>query len=81
MSASSADSVRLGSTTIRVRCGSREISLSVARARGNPWDCHGFFPKKTPTSACSKSPRVNPPSSLALTQNSPVFSWASALDR
>ena len=41
----------------------------------------GFLPMKSATSACSTSPRTMAPSILALTQNSPVFSWASAFDR
>ena len=80
-SASSAVSVRRGSMTISARAGSRAISFSVVRARGKPCDCHGFLPTKTPTSACSKSPRTWVPSIWPLTQNSPVFSWASALER
>jgi hypothetical protein len=34
------------------------ISLSVVRACGMPWLCHGFLPTNTATSACSKSPRT-----------------------
>ena len=56
-SASSAVSVRRGSMTISARSGSRAISLSVVRACGMPWDCHGFLPMKSATSACSMSPR------------------------
>ena len=77
----SAVSVRRGSMTIIARSGSLAISLSTVRARGKPWDCHGFLPTKTATSACSKSPRMWPPNILPFTQNSPVFSWASAFDR
>ncbi len=67
--------------TISARSGSRAISLSVVRACGMPWDCQGFFPMKSATSACSKSPRTMAPSIRALTQNSPVFSWARAFER
>jgi hypothetical protein len=81
MSASSAVSVRRGSTTIRVRAGSWLISFSVTRARGIECENHGFLPRKNATSQCSKSARVAVPSMRSLTQNSPVFSWASALDR
>ena len=67
--------------TISDRPGSRAISFSVVRARGMPWLCHGFLPTKTATSACSKSARTIAPSIWSLTQNSPVFSWARALER
>ena len=81
MSASSAVSVRRGSTTIMARAGSRAISFSVVRARGKLWLCQGFLPMKTTTSPCSISPRTLVPNIWALTQNSPVFSWARAFDR
>ena len=81
MSASAAVSVRRGSITINARPGSRAISFSVVRACGMLWDIHGFLPTNIATSACSKSARVNVPSILPLTQNSPVFSCARALDR
>ena len=80
-SARSAVSVRRGSRTIIERAGSRAISLRVVRARAMPWLCHGFLPTKSATSASSKSPRTWVPSILPLTQNSPVFSWASAFER
>lgn len=80
-SASSAVSVRRGSSTIIDRAGSRASSFSVVRARARPWLCHGFLPTKTATSASSKSPRTCVPSIFPFTQNSPVFSWASAFDR
>ena len=71
-----------GRSTISARPGSLAISLSVARARGKPCDCHGFLPTNTATSACSKSPLdAARRSSWPSTQNSPVFSWASALER
>ena len=81
MSASSAVSVRRGSTTIIDLAGSRAISFSVVRARGKLWLCHGFLPMNTTTSPCSISPRTLVPNIWALTQNSPVFSWARALER
>ena len=80
-SASSAVSVRRGSTTMSVRAGSREISRRVRRARGIEWECHGFLPRKSATSQRSKSARVAPPMVRCATQNSPVFSCASALER
>jgi hypothetical protein len=49
----SAVSLRRGSITIKVRSGSLAISFSTNRARGKPWDCHGFFPQNTATCACS----------------------------
>ena len=67
--------------TIRQRSGSRAISFSVVRARGMPWLCQGFLPTNTATSQCSKSARTMAPSIRSLTQNSPVFSWARALER
>ena len=79
-SASSAVSVRRGSSTIMERAGSLAISRSVTRARSKPWECHGFLPTKTATSACSKSGSGRPPNIWRSTQNSPVFSWARALD-
>ena len=63
------------------RAGSRAISFSVVRAWGMLWLCQGFLPTKTATSACSKSARTMAPSIWELTQNSPVFSWARALER
>ena len=44
MSASSAVSVRRGSMTIIDRPGSAATALRTVRARGKPWDCHGFLP-------------------------------------
>ncbi|SKU17385.1 Uncharacterised protein [Mycobacteroides abscessus subsp. abscessus] len=67
--------------TIIERCGSLAISLSTTRARGKLCDIHGFFPTKTDTSAYSNSPRVCPPYRFLSIQASPVFSWASALER
>jgi hypothetical protein len=67
--------------TIILRAGSLAISRSVTRACGIEWECHGFFPMKTATSQCSKSPRTMPPNILPFTQNSPVFSWARAFER
>ena len=81
MSASSAVSVRRGSMTIIDRSGSLAIAFSVVRACGMPWLIHGFLPTNSATSQCSKSPRTGVPSMRPLTQNSPVFSWASALER
>ena len=69
--------------TISVRSGSLATALRTVRARGNPWDCQGFLPTKTSTSASSHSPVVwhaGRPKSWPSTQNSPVFSWARALD-
>ena len=80
-SASSAVSVRRGSMTTSDRPGSRAISFSVVRAWGMLWLCQGFLPTNTATSACSKSARTIVPSMWWLTQNSPVFSWARALER
>ncbi len=80
-SASSAVSVRRGSSTTMDRSGSRAIAFNVVRACGKLCDCHGFLPTKTATSACSMSPRTKPPRILPLTQNSPVFSCASAFER
>ena len=67
--------------TTSARSGSRAISFSVVRAWGKPCDCHGFLPTNSATSQCSKSPRIEPPNIFPFTQNSPVFSWASALLR
>ena len=67
--------------TISVRAGSAAISLSVTRARGIEWENHGFLPRNRATSQCSKSARVVLPIIRQPTQNSPVFSWASALER
>ncbi len=58
MSAISAVSVRRGSTTIRQRAGSFAISRSVVRARGMLCENHGFLPRNSATSQCSKSARV-----------------------
>jgi hypothetical protein len=80
-SASSAVSVRRGSITMSVRAGSRDSSCSVTRARGIECECHGFLPRNSATSQCSKSARVVEPIMRCPTQNSPVFSWASALER
>ena len=74
-------SVTTGSMTTIERAGSLAMSLSTVRARGKLCDIHGFLPTNTDTSACSNSPRVCPPYSWTSTQFSPVFSWASALDR
>ncbi len=73
--------MRRGSITIIARSGSRAISLSVVRARGMECDCHGFLPTNSARSQCSKSPRTIVPNIFPLTQNSPVFSWASAFER
>lgn len=81
MSARSAVSVRRGSTTMSVRAGSLAISLSVTRARGIECECQGFLPRKSATSQCSKSARVEAPIMRSETQSSPVFSCASALER
>ena len=54
---------------------------SVSRAWGKLCDCHGFLPTKRATSQCSKSPRTGVPNMSPLTQTSPVFSWAMALER
>ena len=82
MSASSAVSVRRGSTTMSVLAGSFAMAFSVTRAWGKEWECHGFLPRKNATSQCSKSARIIAvPNIRWATQNSPVFSWASALDR
>ena len=67
--------------TIIVRFGSFAMAFSVTRAWGIECDCQGFFPRNTATSQCSKSLRVIVPSMFPATRNSPVFSWASALDR
>ena len=53
----------------------------VSRAWGKLCDCHGFLPTNTATSQCSKSPRTGVPNMRPLTQISPVFSWAMALER
>ena len=75
-------SVRRGSTTTSVRAGSFAISFSVTRACGMEWDCQGFLPRKRATSQCAKSARIMAvPNMRWATQNSPVFSWASALER
>ena len=66
MSASSAVSLRRGSMTISARSGSLAISLSVVRACGMPWDCHGFLPMNSATSACSTSPRTIGPEHLGV---------------
>ena len=82
-SASSAVFVRRGSITISARPGSFAISFRTTRARGKPCDFHGFLPTKIATSACSKSGVVwqrERPKSCPSTQNSPVFSCASAFD-
>ena len=55
ISASSALSLRRGSTTMRQRAGSLAISFSVTRACGKLWDIQGFLPRKNATSQCSKS--------------------------
>ncbi len=82
MSASSAVSERRGSTTMRVRAGSLAIVFKKTRACGIEWEFHGFFPRKSATSQCSKSARIIAvPNIRCATQNSPVFSCASALDR
>ena len=81
MSASSAVSVTLGSITIMARAGSRAISRSVGLALGMPCDCQGFLPTNSASSQCSKSPVAKFPIIRSDTQNCPVFSWASALDR
>ena len=52
----------------------------LVRARAIEWLCHGFLPMNRATSACSKSARTIVPSIRPLTQNSPVFSCASALE-
>ena len=80
-SAISAVSLRRGSMTIRLRFGSFSISRSTTRVRAKPCDCHGFLPMNTATSQCSKSPCVPAPIILPSTQNSPVFSCASAFER
>ncbi len=77
----SAVSLRRGSMTTMERFGSRAISFSVVRACGKPCDCHGFLPTNRATSQCSKSPRMEVPNIFPFTQNSPVFSCASALLR
>ena len=46
ISASSAVSVRRGSTTIRVRVGSAAICFRVTRAWGMEWECQGFLPQE-----------------------------------
>ncbi len=82
MSASSAVSVRRGSTTMSVRPSSAAICFSVTRAWGMECECQGFFPRNIATSQCSKSDRMaGTPNIRSVTQNSPVFSWASALER
>ncbi len=80
-SASSAVSVRRGSITMIERAGSLAMFLSVSRAWGMLCDCHGFLPTNRATSQCSKSPRTGVPNMSPLTQISPVFSCAMALER
>ena len=82
MSASSAVSVRRGSTTMRQRAGSFAISRRVTRARGMLCECHGFLPRKNADLAVLEVGARVAAEHLALaTQNSPVFSCASALER
>ena len=64
-----------------VRAGSAAMAFSVTRARGIECECQGFLPRNSATSQCSKSARVAVPMTRSETQNSPVFSWASALER
>ena len=80
-SARSAVSVRRTSTTTIERFGSLAISFNVVRACGKPCVCHGFLPIKKATSVFAMSPRTPVPNIFPLTQNSPVFSCASALER
>ena len=58
----------------------RKFCAASGRALWKPCDCHGFLPTKTATSACSKSGEGRPPVRRPSTQNSPVFSCASALE-
>ena len=82
MSARSAVSVRRGSTTMSVRAGSLAMALRRTRARGMEWEFHGFLPRNSATSQCSKSARIiAEPNMRWATQNSPVFSCARALER
>ena len=61
--------------------GSFWISRRITRVRAKPCDWNGFLPRKTETSACSKSPCTPAPIILPCTQASPVFSCARALER
>jgi len=59
---------------MRQRFGSFAISRRVMRACGMPCENHGFLPRNSPTSQCSKLPREKPPTIFRASQNSPVFS-------